>query len=292
VTRPLNGYLIVLASALLLGTLGMFSKLFYDAGGEPFTLLLLRFAGAGPVLLAVAVLFREPFPRGRPLVASLAMGALQLGAAYALFEGFDRAPVGLVVLLFYIYPLVVTVGASLLFREEFGPRRLAVLALGMAGVALTVGIPESASSAGIVLGVVAGLCVAALVLNARHLLTTGGVSPLALSGLMFTSPLVVLLPVASVRGADLSLGADAWAAGAGAILVSVVIPVALFYTGVKLVGAGTASLLGIGEPLAGVVLAYAVLGESLTALQLLGGLLIVGAVALLSFQAMRKPALA
>ncbi len=54
-TRPLNGYVIVLASALLLGTLGVFSKLFYDAGGEPFTLLVLRFAAGGPLLDPVAL---------------------------------------------------------------------------------------------------------------------------------------------------------------------------------------------------------------------------------------------
>jgi drug/metabolite transporter (DMT)-like permease len=107
---------------------------------------------------------------------------------------------------------------------------------------------------------------------------------------MFTSPLVVLFPWAAIRGIDLSLSAEAWAAALGAVLVSTVIAISLFYTGVKLVGAGTASLLGVGEPLAGVMLAYAVLGESLSALQLLGGLLIVGAVALLGVQARRAAA--
>ena len=111
--------------------------------------------------------------------------------------------------------------------------------------------------------------------------------PVLLSGLMFTSPLLVLVPVSVARGIDLGLPGAAWAAAAGAIVVSAVVPIALFYTGVKLVGAGTASLLGIGEPFAGVLLGYAVLGESLSALQLLGGALIIGAVALLSLRAMR-----
>jgi drug/metabolite transporter (DMT)-like permease len=287
--RPLNGYLIVLASALLLGTLGMFSKLFYDAGGEPFTLLFLRFAAGGPLLVLVALARREPWPDRRGIALGAALGALQLGAAYALFEGFARAPVGLVVLVFFCYPLVVTVAAAGLFGEELGPRRIAVLALGTAGVALTVGVPESASGVGIGLGLVGGLCVAGLVLSARALLTTGGLSPIVLSGLMFTSPIIVLLPWAAVRGIDLSLSAEAWAAAAGAVVVSVVIPIALFYTGVRIVGAGVASILGVGEPLAGVLLAYAVLGESLTALQLLGGLLIVAAVVLLSVRATRPP---
>ena len=281
------GPLLVVASALLLGTLGMFSKLFYDAGGDPFTLLVLRFAGTGPALLALAFLLRDRLPPRRITGAALGMGALQLGAAYALFEGFSRAPVGLVVLLFFVYPLLVTVAAAPLFGEEIGAGRVVVLALGLGGVALTVGVPDSANGVGIALGLAAGVCVACLVLAARHLLTAHPLSPLMLSGLMFTSPLLVLVPVAAGRGIDLGLGGEAWAAAAGAIVLSAVIPIALFYTGVKLVGAGTASLLGVGEPLAGVLLAYAVLGESLAALQLVGGALIVASVILLSAQTIR-----
>jgi drug/metabolite transporter (DMT)-like permease len=288
--RPLNGYVIVLASALLLGTLGIFSKLFYDAGGEPFTLLFLRFAGAGPALLLIAYLLHEPRPPLRVAWTGAALGALQLAVAAALFEAFARAPVGLVVLVFFVYPLLVAVGATVLLDEGLGPGRLLVLAMGMAGVALTVGVPESASTTGIVLGLVAGLGVAGIILSARHLVTTGGLSPIVLGGLMFTSPLLVLVPWAFIRGIDLDLSAEAWAAALGAILISTVLAIALFYTGVRLVGAGTASLLGVGEPLAGVLLAYAVLGESLSATQLIGGLLIVGAVVLLGLQERRAAA--
>lgn len=286
---PLNGYVIVLASALLLGTLGVFSKLFYDAGGEPFTLLVLRFAVGGPLLVLIALARRERWPSRRGIVLGASLGALQLGVAFALFEGFARAPVGLVVLAFFCYPLVVAVGAALLFGEELGARRVLVLALGTAGVAFTVGVPSTTNGIGIALGIVAGLCVAGLVLSARALTTAGGIAPLVLCGLMFTSPVLVLLPVTAARGIDLDLGGEAWLWAAGAVVVSVVIPIALFYTGVQMIGAGAASIIGVGEPLAGVLLAYAVLGESLTGLQLLGGLLIVGAVVLLSLQAKRAP---
>jgi drug/metabolite transporter (DMT)-like permease len=288
--RVLDGYVLVLASTLLLGTLGVFSKLFYDAGGEPFTLLFLRFVVGGPLLVLLALARRDAWPGRRGLLLGASLGALQLAVAYALFEGFERAPVALVVLVFFCYPLLVAVCAAVLFREELGPGRIAVLVLGMAGVALTVGVPESASAAGIALGLVAGVGVAALVLSARALTTTGGVAPLVLCGLMFTSPALVLLPAAGVRGVDLELSAEAWVWAAGAVVVSVVIPIALFYTGVQLVGAGAASILGVGEPLAGVLLAYAVLGESLSVTQLLGGLLVVAAVVLLGALASAKAA--
>ena len=291
-TRPLNGYALVLVSALLLGTLGVFSKLFYDAGGEPFTLLFLRFAAGGPLLVLIALARRERWPARRGIALGASLGALQLCVAFALFEGFSRAPVGLVVLVVFCYPLLVAVAAAVLFGEELGSRRVAVLALGTIGVALTVGVPESASATGIALGLVAGICVAGLVIGARALTTTGGIAPLVLCGLMFTSPLIVLLPVAAASGVDLSLGGEAWLWAAGAVVVSVVIPIALFYTGVQRVGAGAASILGVGEPLASVLLAYVVLSESLTWIQLLGGLLIVAAVVVLSLRPARSPSTA
>ncbi len=288
--RPLNGYAIVVTAAVLFGTLGTFSRLFYDHGGEPFALLVFRFAGAGPALLTLAVLRRDRLPGRRVVGAALCLGAFQLVGAFSFFEGFRRAPVGLVVLLFYVYPLIVTVGAAFLFGEELGPPRLLALAVGIAGVALAVGVPQSASWAGIGFGLAAGVCTASAVLSGRHLMVSHGLSPLLLSALMFSSPVLVLVPVALARGIDLRLSAAAWAAAAGAVVVSAVIPVALFYTGVKRIGAGTASLLGIGEPFAGVVLGRAVLGESLSALQLLGGALILGSVVLLSLQAIRASA--
>jgi drug/metabolite transporter (DMT)-like permease len=286
--RALQGTFLVLASALLLGTLGVFSKLFYDAGGEPFTLLVLRFAAGGPLLIVIALARRERWPARRGLLLGASLGALQLIVAAALFEGFARASVALVVLVFFCYPLVVAVAAARFFGEELGPVRVVVLVLGTAGVALTVGVPESASAVGILCGLVAGLGVAGLVLCARGLTGPGGMAPLVLCALMFTSPVLILLPVAAVHGIDVGLGGEAWLWAAGAVLVSVVIPIALFYTGVQLAGAGAASIVGVGEPLAGVLLAYAVLGESLTAVQLLGGLLIVAAVVLLGLT-MRTP---
>jgi len=289
-TRPLKGYALVLVSALLLGTLGVFSKLFYDAGGEPFTLLFLRFAAGGPLLVVIALARREQWPPRRGIVLGASLGVLQLVVAFALFEGFARAPVGLVVLVFFCYPLIVAVAAAFLFGEELGRRRVGVLALGTVGVALTVGLPDSANATGIALGLLAGICVAGLVISARALTTTGGIAPLVLCGLMFTSPLVVLVPVSAARGIDLDIGGEAWLWASGAVVVSVVIPIALFYTGVQLAGAGAASILGVGEPLAGVLLAYFVLSESLTWLQLLGGLLIVAAVVVLSWQATRAAA--
>lgn len=213
----------------------------------------------------------------------MAMGALQFGAAYFLFEGFANAPVSLVILLFYVYPLIATLGAALLLGEPLGPRRLVVLGLGLAGIALSVGAPASVKGIGIVFGLLAGLCLGSNVVAGRHLMTTRRAAPFDVVPLMFVGPALALaLVVWPTRGVDLSLDGVGWAALVGLALVGTVLPTLLFWTGVSLVGAGTASMLATVEPLVAVLLAYAVLDESLSGLQLVGGVLIVSAVTLLS----------
>jgi drug/metabolite transporter (DMT)-like permease len=283
-----GGYLLVLVAAACFGTLGVFSKLFYDAGGEAWTLLFLRFAVTGPVLVVLALALRERPPNRRVALLGASLGIFQIGVAYALFEGFERAPVALVTLLYFAYPLITAVGASLLYKEELGPRRAVILGVALAGVALTIGIPDSANWVGIVLGLVAGLCVSVLILSSRYLMVARGLSPIALSALMFTSPAILLALLIPARAPSFDLSGEAWGWAVAAVFVAAAIPITLFYSGVRRAGATAAGLLSTVEPVVSVLLAYAVLGESLSALQFIGGTLIIISVIALSLEGSRS----
>ena len=234
------------------------------------------------MLGAIVVLRRRARPARATTVLALGLGVFQIGANYALLEGFAHAPAGLVVLLFYIYPLLVGIGAAALFDEPLGARRVVTLAVGFAGIALTVGAPDSAPWLGVVLGLAAGVCTCGYILGARHVMR-GTVDAIELSALMYVGPAVVFALVALVRGTDLPPApALGWAAAL--VAFGTVVPMALFYAAVKAIGAGTTSLLATIEPLVAVLLAYVVLDESLELAQLVGGALILGAVASLTVQ--------
>jgi drug/metabolite transporter (DMT)-like permease len=275
-----RGALFVFAAAVCFGSLGTLSKLYYERGGRPFELLLVRFAGAAIVLGALALVRRRPLPPRRVLAVSAGLGAAQIGSNTALLEGFKHAPASLIVLLFYVYPLLVAIGAALLLGERLGRRRAAVLAVGLAGIGLTVGAPGSVSLLGVALGLSAGICTATYVVGARHVLG-GGIDAIELTAIMYGGPALVFGLAAGVRGVDLPTG-SALGLAATIVVVATIVPMTLFFAGVKLVGASTAALLATVEPFVGVLLAYLALGERLTALQLLGGALIVGAVATLA----------
>jgi drug/metabolite transporter (DMT)-like permease len=284
-----RGFVLVLVASTCFGTLGVFSSLFYDDGGNPWTLLFLRFVVTGPVLAIVAVLLGDAWPGRRLALIGASLGVFQFGVGFGLLEGFERAPVALVSLLYFAYPLMVAVGATLIYREAVSARRGGILAVALTGVALIVGIPDSANWAGILLGLVAAFCVTGSVLSSQRLMTTDGVSPIVLSALMFTSPAILLLLLIPMRSPDFDVSVGAWGWALGAVFIAAVFPIACFYTGVKSVGASVAGLLSTAEPLVTVTLAYIVLGESLTAVQLVGGGLIVISVAALSLEGRHAP---
>lgn len=287
----MRGHLFAVGAGAAFATIGIWSKLFYDEGGEPVDLLVFRFVGAAALLWGLVGLRRRHLPGRRTLLLGLGLGAFQLGANVALLEGFDRASAGLIVLLFYVYPLLVSVGAWLLFGEQIGMRQAAVIVVGIAGIALTVGTPSSAPAAGIALGLAAGVATCGYVLGSRAAMR-GTLEAIELSALMYLLPALGLVVLVAVRGLDVPT-TEALGYGLGLVVVGTVLPMALFYTAIKRIGAGTTSLLATVEPPVAVVLAYLVLGESLEPLQLVGGALVLAAVAALALPARargREPA--
>ena len=267
--------------------MGIFSKLFYSHGGRPFELLLLRFVGT-ELLLGMFVLYRRRRSPGRRIVVlAMLLGSAQVGASYSVLEAFDHAPAGLVVLLFYLYPLLATIGSVLLYSEEFSARRAVVLAIGLAGIVLTGGTPNSTPTIGIVLGLVAAVCTATYVLGARYVLHSSSLEPIEMIALMYFAPAIGFSIAAAVNGFHTPRAAG-WGWAVGMILVSSTLAMSLFYGAVKLIGASTTALFATVEPLVTVVLAYLVLDESLSATQLAGGGLILGSVVLLALPARRR----
>jgi drug/metabolite transporter (DMT)-like permease len=279
-----GGVVLVLLASACFGTLGVFSSLAYDDGADPWTLLFLRFAISAPMLVGFALVLREPWPGRRGIALGLLLGVLQLGVGWGLLEGFERAPVALVTLLYFAYPLITSVGAALVYRERISPQRGIILAVALTGVVLVVGLPDSANAAGVVLGLLAGICVSGLILSSQYVMATESVSPIVLCALMFSSPVLVLVLVLPFRAPDFGMSGPAWGWSFCGVLVAATIPIGSFYAGVRRVGAAVAGLLSTAEPVVTVILAYIVLGESLTAVQLAGGALVVGSVAALSLE--------
>lgn len=299
---PAMGPLFVLGSGAAFGAMGIFGKLAYEQGATVGTLLSVRFALAAALLWALEAARRErgrragagaprrrqrrrgaaaarlrALPR-RDVLAALALGAvcyaLQAGLFFAALKRIDAS---LAALLIYTSPAIVAAAAVLLGRERLSARRTAALVLASGGVVLVIG------EAGAVDPLGAGLAMTAAILYSAYILISDGVSrrlePRLLAALVCTGAAVTLAAGAAVTGdlrpGDLTAAGWLWLASLAA--VSTVGALALFFAGLRRVGPTSASILSTVEPLATVVLAFVVFGETLGLLQIAGGTLVLAA---------------
>src|SRR3990167_8378370 len=103
-----SAVLLVLLSALGFGSIALFAKIAYAAGVSPSLLLALLFLLAVAMLAPIVWIKRIPLPRGRVLAGFMLMGALYTAQSQSYFTALMHASSGLVSLLLYIYPVLVT----------------------------------------------------------------------------------------------------------------------------------------------------------------------------------------
>jgi drug/metabolite transporter (DMT)-like permease len=281
-SHPRAGQLQAVLSALGFATGGYLTKRFESAGGAAMTLIAFRMLAGLAVFGGVAAARGYRLPSRKLVAIGLGLGGVQLVSNSALIVGFAKAPASLVVLVFYVYPLLVVAGGALLFGEGVGRNRAVLIAAGLTGLVLAVGTPASVTVVGVTLGLSAGIGMASFILGSRYAFEQG-MQVIQLLALSYACPSVLMVALLATGVVPLpSLTTDAIAPMIGFIALGSVIPVVLFVSAIRRIGAGMTALLATIEPFAAVVLAYLLLDESLTALQLVGGALIITAAALLS----------
>ncbi|MFJ3461758.1 EamA family transporter [Achromobacter spanius] len=256
--------------------------------GYPLTVAMLRALPAGILLL----LWVRALPHGVWWLRVFVLGALNFSVFWALlFVAAYRLPGGVAATLGAIQPLVVIALARLLLG--FPVRGLSVVAAlaGLAGVALLVLTPKAALDP---VGVAAGLASAVsmalgTVLSRRW---QPPVSALAFTSWQLTAGGILLIPAALLAEAPLphftliNVMGIAWLGLIGAALTYV-----LWFRGVARLEPAAVSSLGFLSPLSATVLGWAILGQSLSPLQLAGMAVVVGSV-WLSQRAQRQTAAA
>lgn len=235
----------------------------------------LRALPAGLLLLLVT---RE-LPTGRWWWRSAVLGTLNIGAFFALlFVSAYRLPGGVAALLGAAGPLMVAGLSVLLLGERCSARRLLTGVLAATGVGLTV----LTSAAGLdPIGLLAGIAGAAsmslgVVLTKRWPRPT---SVLTLTGWQLTAGGLLLLPLAvALEGLPSTLSAANLAGYAYLSVLGSALAYTVWFRGIDRLPAFSVSLLGPLSPLVAALLGWAVLGQRMTGLQLLGAAVALGAV--------------
>lgn len=278
-----QGYLCLSAAMLLVGSTVVASKLI-AAGLPPFTATALRFALALPLFLLLMRLARAPWPRPDrhdALLLLLQAGAGSVGYTVLLIAGLRLTSAADAGVLVGTLPVVAAAVAVLLLGERPGRGLLAAIGLAAAGV-LALNLPGGGAGgeagghgalAGNALILGAVLCEALFILLNKRLHRS--IAPLALSTLMAALGLAVAAPLALLeRPWALALSAGQAETALAAVAYYALVPTVggflLWYAGTARTSGAEASLFTALAPVSAVLLAALLLGEAVSAGQILG----------------------
>jgi len=288
----------VLTAATLWAVNGVVSKVIIDSGDvDAKRLTEVRTTGAFVLLFLVLVASRPELLRVRrdELPVLLTFGLLGLAfVQWFYFEAISRLDIGVALLIQYVAPVLVALWARFAYDEPVRRRIWAALGLSILGIALLVELWNGLTLDG--LGVAAALgsatTFAVYVLSAERAVTRRDPVSLVCYGFLLAALFwAVLQPWTSFpfgrldesvsllgRLADVSL--PVWLLMTWMIVLGTIVPFALLAASLRHIAASRAAITAMFEPVAATVLAYAWLGESLTAYQLLGALVVLTAILL------------
>ncbi|MFD8009251.1 DMT family transporter [Streptomyces sp. NPDC058955] len=231
----------------------------------------LRALPAGAVLLALA----RKRPHGAWWWRSAVLGLLNVSLFFVLvYAASQLLPTSVAATVMAVSPLAMMLIAWALVAERPGVPHLAGAVVGLAGVALMLLTGASGVSGPGVLASVAAMLVSAF----GHILAkrwSADVDVLASTAWQLTAGGLLLLPVAAaVEGAPPALSPSALLAFAYVSLVATALAFTVWFAGLRHLPAATVGLLGLLNPMTGVLLGVLVAGEALT-LRQLGGLALV-----------------
>lgn len=276
------GGLLVGASALQFGTIVLFGKLSLRADIPVFDLLAARFAIAAALLVPVLALLRRPLlPAPGERVGIVIVGMAGYGVeAMFFFAALRHGTAAAVTLLFFTYPVSVTLTTWAMGRGR--PNRLTVLSLAsaVAGAALVVGTGAglAVSTVGVVLALMSALTYTGYLIGADHVLKR--TNALTAAAWQAGAASVGLATVGAVDGGlQLPTGWGEWWPLLGMALATS----AAFFClleGLQRLGAVRTAIISSLEPFAAAVLGFVFLNEAVGIGVAAGGVLIViGAIA-------------
>jgi len=301
------GVLAAAGAAVLFGINATVSKLALGSGMSSLDLVQLRSLGSAVVLMAFLLLTRPASLKVRPreLGFLVVVGIIGIGLVQWFYlVAISRLPVGIALLLEYLAPVLVVLWVRFVRRQAVRARMWLALALSVAGLAIVARVWQGLALDG--LGLLAGLGAAAAL--ATYYLSSeasmGTRDPLSLAAWIFSAAALfwsVVQPPWTFRwsmlGQDVMLpmpfGGSTAPLGVlvvWIIVLGTVVPYLFVLVALKSLGSARTGLLGMAEPVMAGLVAWLVLGELLTGIQLLGAVLILSGIILAETARQRCPA--
>ena len=289
------GYAMVATAATLFAVNGSVMKVTLDSGLTALELAQIRHTCAALLFLGFLLVVAPARLRvgRRELLLLVAFGLVCIALQQWLYLiSIENLPIGVALLVIFTAPLFVALFARFVYREHIRRRIWVAVALCIVGLALVVELWSGLafSAVGVTAAFGSALVLTAYLLIAERERRHRDAASLSFYGFLFAALLwAILQPLwefpwdvlgesVSLQGNLSEYTAPVWVLVAFIVVIGTVATFSLLTGALRHISATRASIVSTLEPVVATVVAWAWLGETFGATQLLGGLIVIAAI--------------
>lgn len=290
------GVVLALISAVGFSAKAIFVKLAYSYAVDAVTLLALRMAFSVPFFL-VAALYAGSRQTGQSLLFKDWVSVAALGfigyylASFLDFLGLKFISAGLERLILFLYPTMVVLISALVFRKKVGKKTMLALLVSYAGIAMVflhdVRMEQDGILPGSVLVFSSALAYAIYLVGAGNTIVKVGATRFTAYAMTVACVAALLQFVLTHPIAELKQPFEVYGLSFAMAIFSTVLPAFTLGAAIRRIGSMHTSMIGAIGPVVTIYLAYLFLGESLSATQLAGSVLVVTGVLMISLKSQK-----
>ncbi|MBX9852768.1 MAG: DMT family transporter [Cytophagaceae bacterium] len=289
--RGVAGGLLIFTGAILFSCKAVLVKLAYQHEVDSVSLLILRMFFSLPFYIVILLVYnyKKPQPgiKGSDWLKIIFLGIVGYYlASYFDFQGLKFITAGLERLILFIYPTLVVLIASFVFKRPILKKHIIALLITYSGILLAVWNDAMSNQAHVLIG--GGLIFLSALTYAMYLVGTEKLIPV-LGTIPFTAYAMIVSTVAVLihylfqdYSKVFALEREVYMLGFIMAVFATVIPSFFISEGIRMIGSGTAAIIGSVGPVSTIILAYIFLGESITFTQVIGTLLVLAGVLIVS----------
>ena len=274
----INAKIMLIISMVIFGTLGIFTRNIAISSGE---LALYRAILAAVLIFVYLIVTKQKtdFRSTKKELLLLLLSGTAMGINWILlFEAYKYTTISAATLSYYFAPVIVIVACPILFKEKLSGRQMICFLMSALGLVLITGIGDLRNDndfIGILFGLGAALFYAAVILLNKFIKNVEGIYR---TFLQFISAIVILIPYVKMTS-GVTLGNLNFTGWVNLLIVGFIhtgITYCMYFSSLKELPGQKAAILSYIDPLVAVLISVAILGETMTIWQAIGGVFILG----------------
>lgn len=271
--------IIYISAMLIFGSIGLVSRNIRLSSGQ---IALTRGVIGSIFLLLASKVLKEKisWQKIKPNLPFLILSGAGIGFNWILmFEAYKFTSIANATLSYYFAPVFVVLLSPFLLKEKVTPIKVGCILAALGGMFLIVGVGGGEGKnhvIGIGYGLAAAVLYAGVVILNKYL---KGLSGLETTIIQISAATVILLPYILLTEKVSIFLIDTRSAAFLIImgLIHTGLAYLMYFTGMKMLKAQTVAVLSYTDPISAILMSAFFLGENLTLIQIIGGILILGA---------------